>query len=72
VKAKCEPTIKSAWAEPPCDPKDGFTPPTDAEPADISAEKRQFLADVGDHLSVSPERRYNLSQRYPDPRRSAA
>lgn len=70
VKGKTGPAIKRAWAENPCDAKEGFTPPNGDELPRIDDEKRQFLADVNDHLSLSPERRVALRQRYPEPRRS--
>jgi hypothetical protein len=70
VKRKTGPAIKRAWAEEPCDPKNGFTPPDGDGLPGIEDEKRQFLADVNDHLSLSLERHLALNQRHPEPRRS--
>lgn len=70
VKRKCEPAIRAAWAAEPCDPKEGFTPPDGGEAIDISVEKEGFLGDVNDHLSLHPERRHKLGERYPEPHRS--
>lgn len=66
VKTKTAPAIQTAWREAPCDPKNGFSPPSDEEPPNISAEKAAFLADVNDHLSLHPCRRRALRKRYPE------
>lgn len=68
VKRKTGPAIKAAWAEDPCDPKHGLSPPNGDEFPSIEDNKRQFLADVNDHLALNLERRLALKQRYPDPR----
>ena len=68
VKTKTEPTINTAWTEPPCKPRDDYTSPSGANQPSIEAERRRFLADVNDHLSWNYKRRRALKERYPGPR----
>src|SRR3954468_998730 len=64
IKIEARPLIQKAWREPPCSPEDGLTVP-DGDHPNVEDAKRQFLADVGDHLSLSIERRLALKDRYP-------
>jgi hypothetical protein len=68
VKAEARPLIKQAWQESPCDPEQGLELP-DGQHPNVDAAKEQFLADVSDHLSASPERWLALKDRYPEPLR---
>lgn len=72
VKAKTREAIARAWEQPPCDPRNGFTPPDgQQELPNVEAEKRQFLVDINDHLAFDHDRSEALRRRYPEPRRSA-
>jgi hypothetical protein len=63
VKAETRPLIQQAWTEDPCDLATGMDV-LDGDRPDVETAKRQFLSDVSDHLSLSPERRLKLKARY--------
>jgi hypothetical protein len=63
VKAETRPLIQKAWTEDPCDLTTGMDVP-DGDRPNVETAKRQFLADVSDHLSLAPKRRLALKDRY--------
>jgi hypothetical protein len=62
VKRRAEVPIREAWNREPCSPAQGI--PGTGVPFDIEDLKRQFLADVRDHLRVVPDTA-ELRRRYP-------
>ncbi|MEJ7783473.1 MAG: hypothetical protein WKF96_01635 [Solirubrobacteraceae bacterium] len=65
VKALTAEDIKRAWIDPPCKPEDSFSLAMETHPP-VAEAKRQFMGDLQDHLSLNPERRWALNERYDD------
>lgn len=65
IKALTFHEIKEAWKQPPCDPAQGFSLEEHTHPK-VADAKEQFVRDVRDHLSMNPNKRMDLKDRYED------
>jgi hypothetical protein len=66
VKRTTKPLLNEAWSDEPCDPTEGLVLSDEKHPQ-VAVAKRQFLADVSDHLSLDFGRRARLRARYLTP-----
>ena len=65
MKALTAEDIQRAWKKPPYKPEDGFSLACEKRPP-VAEAKRQFMTDLQDHLSLYPNRRWDLNERYDD------